>query len=61
LVRSAQISSDAGLRAPSVRPQVRQGQPGVDDVLDDENVAAGDVDLEVLEDRTTPEESVPAP
>src|SRR4029079_5575036 len=32
----------------------RQGQSGVDDVLDDEHVTAGDVDLEVLENPHDP-------
>src|ERR1700730_2440958 len=33
-----------------VLPQVRQREAGVDDVLDDQDVAAGEVDLEVLLD-----------
>src|SRR3712207_8671184 len=33
-----------------VRHDPGQGQPGVDDVLDDQHVTAGDVALEVLED-----------
>ena len=49
-VRSAQTSSEAGSRASQVPHQVREGQPGVDDVLDDEDVAALDRDVEVLED-----------
>ena len=41
--------------------QVRERQPGVDDVLDDEHVAAGDGASRSLRMRTTPELSVPEP
>ena len=43
-----------GLARLQVAHQVRERQPGVDDVLDDEHVAAGDVDVEVLEDAHDP-------
>ena len=39
-----------GARSSSWRQQVRERQPGVDDVLDEHDVAAGDVDVEILED-----------
>ena len=38
------------MRALERRAQVREREPGVDDVLDDEHVPPRDVDLEVLED-----------
>ena len=49
-VRSAQISSEAGLAGLEVPQQVGERQPGVDDVLDDEDVPALDRHVEVLED-----------
>src|SRR5207244_11521846 len=41
----------AGLEVPH---QVREGQPRIDDVLDDEDVAGLDVDVQVLEDPDDP-------
>src|SRR3954452_10280806 len=38
-----------GLAGLQVAHQVRERQAGVDDVLDDEHVAAGDVDVQILE------------
>ena len=43
--------TDRGWRAPSKADHVREGEPGVDDVLDDVNVLAGNVDREVLDQR----------
>ena len=50
LVSSAQTSSDAGSRAPRLRSRYCSVRPGVDDVLDDQHVAALDRRVEVLED-----------
>src|SRR6478752_8180618 len=43
-----------GVAAAQVADQVRQGQAGVDDVLDDQHVPAGDVGVQVLEDPDHP-------
>ena len=50
LVSSAQTSSEAGPRAPRLRMRYCSVRPGVDDVLDDQDVAALDRRVEVLED-----------
>ena len=50
LVSSAQTSSERGLARLEVAQQVLERQPGVDDVLDDQHVAALDRRVEVLED-----------
>ena len=50
MVSSAQTSSEAGPRASQRAHQVLQRQPGVDDVLDDQHVAALERRVEVLED-----------
>src|SRR5690606_21571949 len=44
----------SGITAGEVLQQPRQGQSGVDDVLDDEHVPAGDVAVEVLQDTHDP-------
>ena len=38
------------MRAPEIAKQILQGEPGIDDVLDDQHVAALDRGVEVLED-----------
>ena len=50
LTRSAAISSEAGLRTRQALDEIVEGEPGVDDVLDDQHVATSDLHVEVLED-----------
>ena len=50
LRNSATTSTLAAARDSQVLEQPGEGQPGVDDVLDDDHVPAGDVAVEVLED-----------
>ena len=48
--RRAQTSRLARVAGQEVAAQIRQRQPGVDDVLDHEHVAPGEVEVEVLHD-----------
>ncbi len=50
LTSSAHTSSEAAPRAAQVLAEVREREPGVDDVLDDQDVPVGEIEIEILHD-----------